>query len=578
MNCSINLLDQLSQLAYCSHLLLFIFRKWGTKFITKDLYLDLQSTIQDAFLVTEVFNRKNKNENVYLYQCGTDEVEGVFRSLRTLTHSSNCDILELHERMSIVLQIESVLNDHPNWRQSSRLSETKRDHSSVGSWTGKLNTTEISKQMLKYIWKSGYDKSIQYLKLMGYSDKDLTIKEPSVNVLKPHDIMTSNMNVEADCFENDLVLESDEIEELISLQNNSSESNFEKMIEIDGKLVHKANAVSSLIHCLTKLSNKRQTRVFGISDDKLIVESNVNQELEDCIVITDILYIASLAINTSDNCLMIVAFSINKIHVGTESRQGVLENSIKESSFSGTTLLFTKFEDDQLVWQSDYGVDLNDINGCLCCKLRCDVKMNDENKISISILISELKIIKEYFEILVNQTGNESLKIPKLKLPFDNERIYNALKLKNDLNPDVVKDKGKDILRCKVIHCQTRCKRNKMRLHIAKHILNKDINASSSLCGFCGSLECISSGSSNSGTSAPKSNCKYFYSFSLACVVKSTKTSPCTNRPVYCPHCPNQVYWSYNLQQHYKDMHPLQTCNLSLMPTSDAIKKVLMSK
>jgi hypothetical protein len=41
---------QLVDLAALAHYLLFIFRRHKTYFMTKDLYCDIQTTIQDAFI------------------------------------------------------------------------------------------------------------------------------------------------------------------------------------------------------------------------------------------------------------------------------------------------------------------------------------------------------------------------------------------------------------------------------------------------------------------------------------------------------------------------------------------------
>jgi len=52
----------------------------------------------------------------------------------------------------------------------------------------------------------------------------------------------------------------------------------------------------------------------------------------------------------------------------------------------------------------------------------------------------------------------------------------------------------------------------------------------------------------------PKSNCKFSHKFSLKLAAKSTKRSPCTNRPVECPRC-KDVFWSYNIAIHYELIH-----------------------
>jgi preprotein translocase subunit SecA len=63
--------------------------------MSKDLYKDIKSTIQNCFLVVKLFNIKYPTKKVDLYQLGTDELESLFGTLRTLTHSKNSDFLEL---------------------------------------------------------------------------------------------------------------------------------------------------------------------------------------------------------------------------------------------------------------------------------------------------------------------------------------------------------------------------------------------------------------------------------------------------------------------------------------------------
>lgn len=64
-NPSINLFDQLMQLSYASFLLLFIYRKFKSSFLTKDLYSDLQSTIQDAFVCVSIYMKHNKKAKIF---------------------------------------------------------------------------------------------------------------------------------------------------------------------------------------------------------------------------------------------------------------------------------------------------------------------------------------------------------------------------------------------------------------------------------------------------------------------------------------------------------------------------------
>ena len=52
------------------------------------------------------------------------------------------------------------------------------------------------------------------------------------------------------------------------------------------------------------------------------------------------------------------------------------------------------------------------------------------------------------------------------------------------------------------------------------------------------------------------SNCDYLEKFNLKSAETSTKSMPCTNRPINCPKpgC-NAVVWTYNLYEHFKSDH-----------------------
>ena len=69
----INLLDQLVNLSQLGFILLCIYRKHGSSFISKNLYLDMQSTVQDAYISAAWFKEMTKlcqfpNFPLYLFQ------------------------------------------------------------------------------------------------------------------------------------------------------------------------------------------------------------------------------------------------------------------------------------------------------------------------------------------------------------------------------------------------------------------------------------------------------------------------------------------------------------------------------
>ncbi len=69
-NPNINLCDQLVDLATLAHLLLFVYRRHLTKFMTNNLYSDLQSTIQDAFIAAAKFKLYTPLEDLLLILLG----------------------------------------------------------------------------------------------------------------------------------------------------------------------------------------------------------------------------------------------------------------------------------------------------------------------------------------------------------------------------------------------------------------------------------------------------------------------------------------------------------------------------
>ena len=98
---TLNLLDQLVRLSELGFILLIIYRQLGTDFMTNALYLDIQSTIQDAFVVASRFKVKGTDGSLLLYMLGTDLLELLFCSVRTTNHASNCDFLELNDKIKV---------------------------------------------------------------------------------------------------------------------------------------------------------------------------------------------------------------------------------------------------------------------------------------------------------------------------------------------------------------------------------------------------------------------------------------------------------------------------------------------
>jgi hypothetical protein len=134
----IDLFVQLYNLAQLSFILLIIFKKHGTKFMLGNLYLDIQSVIQDAFVAVAYFKSVTSTKPLYIHLLGTDQLESLFSIVRTLTHARNVDCLELVDRLHAAHQVEEVYNRNDGWKAASRLVETTCDKSSIRSWIGNI--------------------------------------------------------------------------------------------------------------------------------------------------------------------------------------------------------------------------------------------------------------------------------------------------------------------------------------------------------------------------------------------------------------------------------------------------------
>ena len=261
----INLIDQLLNMSHLSHLLLYIFRRHKSKFITKNLYCDLQSTIQDAFVVAAKFIEINSKADLLLYQLGTDQLEILFGTIRTLTHSSNCDFLELIERCKMAFQIESVYIKEPNLRKASRLSsntKTADDHSSSNEWCGQLTTENLR---LVTVWNFGQKKAEATLKKFDF-DCSHDLSNSGITMMNPFGSQLDEENsIDDEDFSFPFIDQNYEDINLENLQDLmppfSSSTQNSMYVQIDGAYVHKSNAVNSILNNKTKTSKDRLIRV-----------------------------------------------------------------------------------------------------------------------------------------------------------------------------------------------------------------------------------------------------------------------------------------------------------------------------
>ena len=324
----------------------------------------------------------------------------------------------------------------------------------------------------------------------------------------------------------------------------------------------KANVINSMINCNTKISIDRCSRVRSLNDsnfelNETIIQSYTNDEN---IITTDILV---TVLKNKNNYLSLFLITIDKFTLHGQVVYEINPDMLDNSKIEATLLSLDKctLDEKSLKWHGSYVKSSKLIlNGMYCNSIKIKYEsvssfdengIYSENKLAL-IPIENLLQIKEYFSLLIKEK-NSTNEIPVVSYTVpSNLEFY----LKFDCDKNISVD---DKFVCP--HCKPKeykCEKNKLRHHIAKHILvYKDIKLHANLCGYCGRIGCsiglkVTSGKGKNSNYGPDSGCLYRKSFSLGC--GSSKNSPSTNRPIECPHC-KIVVWSYNLVCHYSDHH-----------------------
>ena len=440
--------------------------------MTNDLYSDIQSTIQSVFITVAKFQSKNSDQSLYLYQLGTDQLECFFSTIRTLTHSKNCNFLELKQRMVIALQIEKVYIDNPMWRKSSRVSATTNDHSSAASWTGNLqtNTEEWS---LKTIWHYSNSRAKNLLTDYGYSQTELTISDNSIKMLQPFGSILEIIDTQPSIlsfFSPETLSDETELEFNEEMtQDNTLDVNineffetnidtngsYKHYVEIDGFNVHKNAAVKKFINCITKSSTDRLHRVFN-STPVLAASSNYDVESNDLIRLSDTLL---TLVKLKGGAISAVLFCVNKIKHKNEVLLSIKNSLIKEAVFHGSILKFSSISETTLNWQAEYG-DNACFDGQYCVECIEEPIFNFDAVFSLNNLKNSIEYLSNLYK-----TGNiQDQNLKCVQNPFTSE-IFSIFELKID------SIKKKSLLTVTCDFCSKEIVHSKMREHIASYIV-----------------------------------------------------------------------------------------------------------
>ncbi|THH13601.1 hypothetical protein EW146_g6638 [Bondarzewia mesenterica] len=135
-----SLSDQIQSLSTYAHLIMAMYCKHGTAFMTSVLYADSQSIIKNIIFITARLQILSPLLLFYIMMEGTDRLEAVFSNCRTQDHSRNFDALQLVEKLSIGAIVEATFERNPELDRGHRRLSLKDamgvDHVNPKSWIG----------------------------------------------------------------------------------------------------------------------------------------------------------------------------------------------------------------------------------------------------------------------------------------------------------------------------------------------------------------------------------------------------------------------------------------------------------
>lgn len=138
----------------------------------------------------------------YIFLDATHLLEQLFGIVRTLCGPQrNFDPVQLEDRLSTVVGLHDVYEDHPEWKKTPRrLGGKSLDHYNVKSWTGDVDPQNVT---LANSWRLGLDEAIETLAKTGiYTERELDIdaivkKDPSATLFYWNGRGSASMDVTA---------------------------------------------------------------------------------------------------------------------------------------------------------------------------------------------------------------------------------------------------------------------------------------------------------------------------------------------------------------------------------------------
>ncbi|PBK88629.1 hypothetical protein ARMGADRAFT_1065534 [Armillaria gallica] len=542
LDVDLTLSEQLIHLSATGHIILAVYSQDKGDFIPAQLYYDTQTMVKNAYFCVAKAQYDNLLGRFYIILLGTDGMEKVFGKSRTMTgNDSNNDQLQLTNRINGADNCVKILEEHPEWGGQSRRLKIKRleeqgseisrsmDHINPRSWRGDVQLQYVT---LLTCWRKGREAAEADLNAQIFSfpfttwrkDSDGTLsagerdeleEERSIAIHKETDkdydisMTSTETSLEPDfdvlvrgCTQYNESLEAKILSAVATVSGNAA---------ADDESLHVEDPAVTLVRC-ANLVFLTVVQVTGIQNDNQHLLSIPVNELHEPSVFVDarIMQLVSTSIEHQPNnedwewpgkFEQVLAFRSR-----LEGRWiDIFIPKVQEATHS--TLLYNRLKDSLLSLP----------------------KISESETFPYRIPSGAACFVCETDE--PTGTALHTLEQPRcIRCP----RVI------------IAQLSGPALLR-----------------HSGAHILHDPSFRDQEPCGFCLTTDGSCSIRLHQRRQADhvdikKSQCPHVVSTNLLKAERSSERSPCTNRPLRCPLCPEyaDAVWRYILRSHISRIHP----------------------
>jgi hypothetical protein len=379
-------------------------------------------------------------------------------------------------------------------------------------------------------------------------------------------------------------------------------SNFSHLVQIEGKAVNKSRAIAQQFRYVTSASSTdRLRRVaqesrFKTTSGLGVPHSQAGDAHIDRPALSVLQPIATVIL--CEDKLFLCLAEVNGLFLDHQAVDdipiSVLSEKIAQVSYQGLRLVPASYSDDRDGKHDWRSFDLfrlcAKVPGALVLPINPDVASHNPcdafflfqtselmafaASLRDSILGSHRKAIpqfkpSDYFPYQ-EQNGKSSLPVSK----YQSINLYRlsgkACFLLEHADPDsgLIDHIGLTCPNCRPIINFNPSLRQRIVEHISAHVLHDpSVNRLSEPCGLCLRPAPLckivlkrAKGQTGYAINMKASSCPNLVKFSITIAAECSDSSPCTNRPIICPHCDvsesSRVVWSYNFRSHLLHKHP----------------------